>query len=164
MHENLGRDAVFLDEQALDTGLSWPAALESALLRSRVLLAVFSRQYFKKSWCKAEIDSMIQRQVKLGLGTTNNPQILVHAIVAHDCEEEDRIPEPYRNIQRRVFKNFVYDFTDTDWAFYRDFQDAVNGLAERLADTVERVPEWHPEFPIVRPQALLPDKPAVPRF
>jgi hypothetical protein len=151
LQENLARQALFIDNAELHTGLSWPDALEFALRRSRCLLSVFSRQYFKKPWCRAELDSMVQRHPPTGPGRLTAPNILVHAIVAHDCSEEAHVPEPYRHIQRANFKDWVYDFADTDWAFFKGFQDDVARLAERIAFTVDLAPEWRPDFPIVRP-------------
>jgi hypothetical protein len=144
--------------------MSWPESLEAAHLRARVLLAVFSRQYFQKAWCMAELDSMMARQELVGFGTPANPRLLVHAIVAHDCSKGSHIPPRYHTIQRRSFKPFVYDFADTDWGFFKDFQDSIAILAERLADTVEVAPQWSNSFPTLRPNVSPPDPPTVPRF
>ena len=164
LQEYLGREALFIDSKSIDTGVSWPDAIEFALQRSRVLLAVFSRQYFRKAWCKTELDSMLERCKQLGIGKPGSPELLVHAIVAHDCENEEHIPSPYRHIQRRVFKPFVYDHADTDWAFFRGFQDEVTSLAARIADTVDRAPKWQADFPVVRCDDSPPVVSTVPRF
>jgi hypothetical protein len=163
LQENLARKMVFIDSQDLDTGVSWPEALEYAHLRSRVLLAVFSRQYFKKAWCLAELESMLARHKLLGLGTPEDPTILVHAIVAQDCED-DRVPPAYAHIQRSHFKSYVWGYPDRGWSQYKEFEDAVMALAERIADTVEKAPHWSPDFPALRPPAGPSDTPTVPRF
>lgn len=144
LKENLGRDLVFIDAEGLDTGMDWPHTLSHALLHSRVLLAVISRQYFKKHWCLAELNSMLARCDPLGMGTPAAPNLLVHAVVAHDCED---VPEPYRRMQRATLKHYVYDYADPDWPFFKSFQDEVSALAARIATTVESCPQWHPDFP-----------------
>lgn len=163
LQENLGRKRIFLDT-ALSSGVSWPEALEQALRRSKVLLAVLSPQYFKKSWCLAELESMLERQRSLGYGTPDKPGLLVHAIVARDCEGGRNIPPDYRNIQHTDFSEFVYNFPDTDWPFFKRFADSVIDLADRLAQTVEEAPPWSETFPVKRPDAGPPEPGEVPRL
>lgn len=166
LQENLARESLFIDQERLNTGVSWPKALEHELRRSRVLLAVTSRQYFKKAWCLAELESMMRRSELLGMGTDNNPQLLVHAIVivAHDCVEPERIPESYKHIFLLPFAEHAYPFPDTEFAAYKAYYDAVLALAERLANSVNSAPPWRPDFPIVRPNEGPPDSPALPRL
>ena len=62
LSEELGREAhIFLDEN-IRTGTAWPTYLKNALSKSRVLVALWSPQYFSSEWCLTEIASFIARE------------------------------------------------------------------------------------------------------
>jgi hypothetical protein len=60
--EELGRSPIiFKDRSALSIGQNWPVALEEALRASRVMVALWSRQYFASEWCRRELSFMMAR-------------------------------------------------------------------------------------------------------
>jgi TIR domain len=58
--------SIFIDQQ-IETGSSWPIRLNEALHTSRCLLPIWSPQYFRSDWCKAELHTMLEREKMLGL-------------------------------------------------------------------------------------------------
>jgi hypothetical protein len=159
LQEELARSNVFVDEQ-IPTGVEWPAHLQYALLRSRVLVAVFSRQYFDKVWCRAEIDSMMLRRDRFIAPEGAPSRIPVHAIVVHDCVAG--VPADYETVQRADFKSHAVGIYAPSKAYLK----AVATLAEEVSETIRQAPPWSDNFPLA---ALMeePESPpamAKPRF
>jgi len=89
--ETLGRDAkVFLDEQSVDAGTSWPDALEQALVWSRCVLPIFNPSYFQRDWCIAEFATMIAARAGLSQAEAERVRLcgLVHDIGKIGVSEE----------------------------------------------------------------------------
>jgi hypothetical protein len=94
--EELGREAaVFVDDQ-IETGDSWPQRLGHSLGRTRVLVALFSRQYFASPWCLRELQHVLLRERSCGFRTAQNPAGLIVPAYIHDGED---FPHQVRHIQ-----------------------------------------------------------------
>ena len=141
LQEELGRANLFVDKE-MPTGTEWPDYLRYALLRSRVMVAVFSGQYFSKAWCQAEINTMILRRDRFHLGEGNPPRHPVHAIVVHDCVNGP--PEPYATIQNANFT----DHTNNLKKASNKCIVAIRELASDVAETVRLSPTWAEDFPL----------------
>lgn len=60
--EELGRTpTVFKDRAELSIGQNWRDTLEGALRASRVMVTLWSRQYFSSEWCRRELCFMLAR-------------------------------------------------------------------------------------------------------
>jgi hypothetical protein len=60
--EELGRTpVVFKDRATVSIGQNWPEMLEYALRASRVMVTLWSRQYFSSEWCRRELSFMLAR-------------------------------------------------------------------------------------------------------
>jgi hypothetical protein len=81
--EELPNVTVFIDYE-IETGTSWPQKLGQALGRSRVLVPLFSRQYFSSPWCQLELGYMLAREAKCGFRTAANAAGLVVPAYIHD--------------------------------------------------------------------------------
>jgi len=79
----LGAIKVFVDE-TIEDGASWPNHLAMSLSRSRVMIAVLSRDYFKSDWCKLELALMHDRERTGNLRTSTNPWGLIIPVVIDD--------------------------------------------------------------------------------
>lgn len=143
--------SMFLFEDQ-ETATAWPENLASSLKRSRLLVAVISPPYFRSPWCVAEWASMVEREKLFGMGTTDDPRLLIHPVVYADGKHFP--PEAKRNYSRD-FSQWNYPnshFKETKP--YLDFFDAVEALAEEIARRLDDVPSWRNDFPIRRPPAI----------
>lgn len=60
--EELGRTpVVFKDRSIVSIGQNWHEMLEHALQASRVMVTLWSRQYFSSEWCRRELSFMLAR-------------------------------------------------------------------------------------------------------
>ena len=92
LQQDLGREAdIFVDERIV-VGADWVDELGEHLARSRLLVAVLSRDYFDSIWCLHELDLMLDRSADhVGLFAP---------VVVHDC---DALPDPIgRGPNRRL--------------------------------------------------------------
>ena len=97
--EELGgnQPRIFFDENDLESGTAWPWKLAAALASSKVLVCLWSRQYFSSPWCKAELSHMRARENRCGYSTAQNPAGLILPAIIHDGNDlpaEERITTP----------------------------------------------------------------------
>lgn len=140
---------VFRDETTLETGTTWPLALQKALHRSRLLVAVFSPSYFRSPWCLAELESMRLREEHSGLRAPAQPQGLIYAVHFHDGEH---FPESVHAIQHKDLRSWNQPapaFTQTP--AYVDFGKEMQTVAGEIGALLPRVPEWRADWPSVVP-------------
>jgi hypothetical protein len=94
--EELGEDDRTFFDQEIETGTAWPHRLAQALAESRILVPLWSRQYFSSPWCRAELTHMLAREKACGFGTAKRPEGLIVPAIIHDGED---IPSYARQIQ-----------------------------------------------------------------
>lgn len=149
---------IFIDFQ-VETGRDWPDLLADTLLRSKMLVAVWSPPYFRSSWCLAEWESMEAREQALGTRDGRSTG-LVYPVVFSDSEN---FPPSARRRQSRDLKRFSNPFPDyrgsRDYdVLYRLMQD----IATEIARILENAPSWTPNWPILRPAEPSLRSPALP--
>jgi hypothetical protein len=139
---------VFVDHD-VDVGANWPMRLEKALLGTKMLVAVWSAQYFRSTWCLTEWASMVAREERLGLGSARHPEGLVYPILFADSENfpPSVLSRSYRDLKKWNCPDRSFQDTAEYVEFHREMQKIARELAERLAT----VPEWQPDWPIARP-------------
>lgn len=146
---------VFIDE-GMEVGTVWPDRLEEALTRTKILVPVFSPQYFRSRWCLAEWDSMVGRERVLGR------RGLIYPVLFSDS---DNFPSFARERSWRDLKKWNRpDPVFQQTVHWIDFLQAVEDIAIDLSGLLAKVPEWQPDWPIARPDPPMPGMTPVPRF
>ncbi|HEX3782164.1 MAG TPA: toll/interleukin-1 receptor domain-containing protein [Pseudonocardiaceae bacterium] len=143
---------VFLDTD-IHTGSHWPAEVERALRTSRLLLPVWTPQYFTSPWCTAEWQTMTKREEAIGLGTVERPHGLIHPVVYSDW---DNFPAEAKMLQCRDMKPWARpqpQFRRTE--LYLDFYADMQAFAGHLAKIIDVAPDWCADWPVVRPTEIL---------
>lgn len=141
---------VFIDLEA-ETGCRWPSLLEETLLRSRLLVAVWSPPYFHSSWCLAEWLSMEAREQVVRSKPGRTPGLVYPVVYA----DSTHFPPAARERQARDMKAW-----SVPAAHYRESHDyhglhrEMRKLASEIAGILPRTPEWTPDWPVSRPQPL----------
>jgi hypothetical protein len=159
---DVSRDRVRISwDVEIESGVSWPDELKRRLRHSRLLVAVWSPQYFRSRWCMAEWRSFREREAALGLFNAERPRGLVYPIRYSDRAHFH--VDAKRTQCRKDFSELNYPmpvFKKSER--YLEFDDIVRQMAQELADRLEQCPEWQSNFPIVEPEPLSPvvlDKP-----
>ena len=131
LSQELGRQPrIFIDER-IEPGADWPERLANALARARILLAVFSRDYFGSAWCLHELDLMHERSRQF------EGSNLIIPVIGHDGE---LIPDEIARIQ--AFDLRAYRNTDLqrNTSRYERFADSIQSLAPHLVAAIESAP------------------------
>lgn len=81
---------VFVDTRNVVPGDSWPERLQSALAKSKCMVALWSPRYFKSLWCRYECAAMQYREQQLGYRTSSSPKGLIYPI---NIRDGDRFPD-----------------------------------------------------------------------
>ncbi len=136
-----------------EQGTPWPENIRSALLGSKLLIAIWSPDYFRSEWCMAEWKSMMARQDYVRKNGSQMPPALVYPVRYSDG---DSFHPDAKLIQcRRDFSQLNYPFeTFRDSLKYMDFHDAVHGIAEDLTRWLVDVPPWQADWPVETPKAM----------
>jgi hypothetical protein len=152
---------MFIDEE-LDTGVDWPSRLQQALCRSKILVSIYSPQYFRSPWCLAEWHSMSEREKLLGLASPERPQGLIYPILYVDSENfpDYARTRGWRDLKQWNVPHLGYQQTSE----FIDLHRQVASIAIDLARLLPQVPEWQPDWPTQRPDPPFRVPVPVPRF
>lgn len=139
----LGQVDIFLD-QSVETGATWPAYLAHALSRSRLLIPILCRDYFRSDWCRLELSLMHHRERSEHLRTTSNPWGLIIPVIIDDG---DCFPMEIRQMQSEGIHEYANPFMRSD-------SPKQEALAERLrtrlcpaiCTAMHQVPPFNPEW------------------
>jgi hypothetical protein len=152
---------LFIDT-AMEDGTDWPSHLRESLHRSKYLVAVLAPPYFGSRWCVAEWHTMRQRQAFLGLGVGQVPG-LIQPIRFIDGET---FPQDAKDLQDghsdyQTFNTLPPGKKTPRSKGYKEFENKVQLLCERLAKRIAETPHWRDDWPrLERP----PEPPASPRL
>jgi hypothetical protein len=123
LDNHLGRScSIFFDGRDIETGASWPHRLASGVAHSRIMVCLWSSEYFSSDWCSAELAQMLER--RRSLAGSSGPLPLILAVVMHDCEDLDP----------RLGDIQVFDLKDYCNHWIAD----GSPMAERLAAEIEK--------------------------
>jgi hypothetical protein len=153
---------IFIDKQ-VETGSDWPLRLQNALVRSCLLVAVWSPDYFSSRWCMAELGTMRARERLLGLRTATDPSGLVFPV-----KFSDGIHFPKRVTARIQLRDFTPwnvptpSFANT--ADYVQFTKEMQSFAQELTDRLTGAPAWQEGWPVRRPKPIRQRRPELPRL
>lgn len=155
------RPSVFVDQE-MEIGTVWPDKLERALSRSKILVAIYSPQYFRSEWCLAEWHSMAEREQILGLTSSELTKGLIFPVLYSDSHN---FPEYGRARMWHDLKGLDSPepgFQQT--ADYLLFHKEMRTIAAGLEVLLRHAPPWEPGWPVRRPEVPIPPITSFPRF
>jgi len=162
LDDHLDKDPALFIDVGMEKGSHWPTRLENALNRTKILIPIYSPQYFRSPWCLAEWTTMAEREVVLGLSSAERPQGLIYPILFSDSDNFPTFARlrSWRDLKKWNNPDPVFQQT-VEWV---SFLREVEAIAEDLATLLPQVPDWQPDWPIYRPDPPLPPPTLVPRF
>jgi hypothetical protein len=142
--QELGRDPVLFVDDQLESGVSWPAQLGMELGGSRILIALWAKNYFASVWCTEEIVLMLSREQEYGFRTDQNPRGLIIPAVIHDGQE---FPTSLSDIQKFEIQH-LFNVRMAKRSPRAEELDAVlTAQAPAMAEAIEAAPPWRQEWP-----------------
>lgn len=158
LNQAMPRDTkIFIDVEEIDVGSQWPLRLENALKNSRCLVPVWSPDYFRSSWCLAELQSMMQRESLLGFRTDENPAGLIYPVVFSDGEHFPPETKKIQNKDLRKWNSSSEVFRET--RAYVDFEQEIQLIAQKIGQMLQTVPAYQQDWPVVIPDDFLDSAP-----
>ena len=145
---------IFCDFNMAD-GLNFPAELKRQIKASKLLLGIWSANYFRSEWCMAEWESFRERQKQLGLFTEDHTQGLIYPIRYSDGDyfhSEAHITQCKKDFSQ--LNHSEESFRES--TKYLEFDNLVKQMAEDLVARLNAVPAWQVDFPIAELPALKP--------
>jgi hypothetical protein len=145
---------VFCDFKMAD-GVNWPAELKNQVRSSRLLLTVWSADYFRSTWCMAEWQSFREREELLGLFSGAATQGLVYPVRYADGDyyhPDAQLAQCKKDFSRLNYPDDVFKLS----AKYLEFDDLVREMAGDLVRRLTKIPAWRKNFPIVEPKPMAP--------
>jgi len=113
----LGNVTIYTD-MATETGDPWPDEIAWNLVRSRIMVAVLSRDYFRSDWCRAEIAHMCKRQELFDSQAHDKRPSLIFPLVIDDG---DCFPEKIRRMKFEEIHGFAQPYMAIDGANAEQF-------------------------------------------
>lgn len=140
---------VFFDEESIPKGSRWPDYLARAHRASRCLVPVWYPPYFSSRWCEAEWLSMVEREQRFNVDTSNGHGLVVPVIFY----DGDTFPQPAKDRQGFKCHNLAYlNSAEGDAPeLPRLRQWFAEELIPALKGAVDRAPDWDPSFPLLDP-------------
>jgi hypothetical protein len=142
----LGWEArIFHDRTGIGSGDEWPERLKVALARSKIMIPVWSVEYFSSDWCMAECSVIRQREDHFGFRTKANPAGLIHPVRLFDGRN---YPPFAQRVQDGIDCNDFNHLTEEHTKFepYLKLVEAIRNWAPQLAAGIERAPLWVPDM------------------
>lgn len=142
---------IFID-RVLPSGTQWQSALRRALHHSRMLIPVFTPQYFRSKWCLAELQTMMSREEYLGLGTDRNPDCLVFPVLLNDGQHFASYTDRYQCADMRDYSYTAKAFKKSK--HFMKFEALVQTLALQIAHRIPDAPDFADGFPRLDASAI----------
>jgi hypothetical protein len=134
---------IFFDSDLLETGQSWPDALARGVSRSRVMVCLWSREYFASEWCLAELAHMLARRKALTTPTGPPPPLVLPAVI-HDGEH---IASELGDIQRLEIQKYANPWIASGSPTAEELSNQIRVFAGHVARALEQTPEYDGTWP-----------------
>lgn len=138
----LGREAnIFYDVENIEAGQDWPEELAEALAASRVMIALWSREYFTSSWCQAELAQMLARVESLREGGRR-----AHLILAAIIHDGDAIPHELMRTQYVEIRQYANPWMTQNSEKARELAEILKQFAVHVGHAITKAPSFDPEW------------------
>lgn len=141
----LGRHPNFYIDVQLESGTTWPVSLGMALGTSRTIIPLWSKTYLNSVWCSCEISHMLEREIKTGSRTVQNPEGLVFPTIIHDGET---MPINLSSIQKVEIQDCFNLKMSPDSPKAELLAEKLQPLAKAIAGAIEHAPDWQADWKI----------------
>lgn len=129
---------IFYDRGRLEAGGDWPQELAEAVATSKIMICLWSKQYFTSGWCQAELGHMLARRKAVG-GSPLVP-IIVPAVI-HDGES---IPAELQSITKVEIQEYASPWLAEGSRKREELADKLRRLAGHAGRALQRVPPFDP--------------------
>jgi hypothetical protein len=145
LEAELGRPPkIFFDAYDIEIGESWPHRLALGVASSKVMVCLWSNEYFASPWCQAELGHMLARREATRLAS--GPLPLVLALVIHDGEN---ISSSLDDIQRLAIQDYANPWLARDSLKAEGLSEQVRKFCLYVVHAIELAPASDPGWPVL---------------
>lgn len=138
LQQDLGRaPEIFVDERII-VGADWVDSLAEHLATSRVLVAIFSADYFGSDWCIHELDLMVERSQAVPGAKAEDVRLIIPVIV-HDG---NLIPHPVTRRQPAHLEKYRIAHINDATPDYHEFSKEMRTLSPMVATAINGAPDY----------------------
>jgi TIR domain-containing protein len=151
LENELDDPRLFVDTEIIETGASWPRVLARGVATSKVMLCLWSRQYFASDWCLAELAQMLARRAAVAEQTGALPPLVLAAVI-HDGEH---ISPDLGDIQRFEIQGLATPWLAPRTPDEQELSNRIRVLSGHVARAVEQAPAYDPEWTKLATEAFI---------
>ena len=146
----LGRNPeVFFDADCIETGMQWPNELAMGVASSRLMVCLWSREYFSSDWCMAELSHMMARRTACD---PVNPPPLVLAVIIHDGEQ---LPVELSGIQQFPIQAYSNPWMRQDSQRAEELSEKLIKLAMHVARALDQIPDYDASWQVLATEQFI---------
>jgi TIR domain len=140
LEAEIGRSPrIFFDADAIETGDSWPYRLATGIALSKIMVCLWSTEYFCSPWCQAELGHMMARRDVTR--KESGPLPIILAVVIHDGEN---ISPNLGDIQRFPIQPYANPWLARDSPKAERLSEHIRIFSVHVSHALQRVPECDP--------------------
>jgi hypothetical protein len=147
----LGRKpSIFVDEQ-IESGSSFPPVLGSALGASRVLIALWTGNYFSSVWCTEEFSQMLDREEQAKLRSAVKPYGVIIPAFIHDGQS---FPADLQHIKPFEIQSCFNPRMARNSPRAEELDTKLASQVPAIASSIENAPAWRKQWPLKATKAF----------
>jgi hypothetical protein len=139
-NSTLGRRPQLFIDTMIEPGDMWRATLREALARSRILVPIWSINYFDSEYCREECAIMLSRAERLGYSKQKEKGSLIVPIRFMDHEGYPAIANDFQQVDLREFSSIREKNGAKMETLHGRLDKWVNGVAKKIV----AAPPWNP--------------------
>lgn len=143
-NELLREPLLYVDSRENATGMSWDLVVKNALARSRVLLPLWSIDYFLSENCRAESIVLFHREAQLGYRTLENNNVLVLPIGLFDGAGYPKFVKEMIHLECVDYNHIYQNYPQTEAHF--KLIKLIDGFARDVKNSIGAAPNWDAEW------------------
>jgi hypothetical protein len=147
LNENSPSNVQLFVDVTTPVGARWPNHLKSKIKGSKILLPIWSADYFRSPWCMAEWESFRAREALLD---REGELIYPLAYTANTYFHPDAQATQAVDFSTLAFTGDAFRGTP-EWL---KFDQLVTKSAIEIVARLQNSPPWHAAFPIVEPAPM----------
>jgi hypothetical protein len=134
---------IFVDVNEIETGDDWPYALAHGLAHSKIMVCLWSAEYFRSKWCALELTHMLARRKSLVTRSGQLPPLILAALI-HDSNNLTRELSRIQKFPMQDYSNpWIADGSLTE----ERLSVEIEKLARHAGNALMHVPEYDDSWP-----------------
>jgi hypothetical protein len=134
---------IFVDVHEIETGDDWPYELAYGLAHSKIMVCLWSAEYFTSKWCALELTQMLARRMSLADSSGRLPPLIIAALI-HDSND---LARELRRIQQFPMQDYSNPWIADGSLTEERLSVEIEKLARHVGRALKHVPGYDESWP-----------------